>query len=79
MQLARLNNHLRREGMRRLKVNSGDPCPENKCPGALVVYSTRVEGDERVRYLHCACCGFLPDTVVRVPLEHAPRRHRRQK
>lgn len=78
LRVSRLANCMRREGMRRLKVNSGDPCPENKCPGALVVYSTRVVGETRIRYLHCGCCGFLPENnEVAIPLEFAPRRTRR--
>ena len=57
----------------------GDPCrnPACECQGKIKVHTTRVNFalQIRVRYLHCAVCGWIPaDSKWCLPLEYAPRR-----
>lgn len=43
--------------------------------GRLTVYSTRVVGGFRVRYLRCDACGTRPESNKQtIPLAHAPPR-----
>ena len=39
----------------------GDRCRVDGCVGVLVVYTTRIEGEYRVRYLQCSACHTKPD------------------
>lgn len=49
----------------------GAPCP--RCGSTIGVYSTRVEGQRRVRYLRCPTCHYKPrKNKVIVPLAFAP-------
>lgn len=53
------------------------PCTQKGCDGYLVVYTTRVQSDSRLRYFHCSKCGHKPENNIQVlPLTHAPRRER---
>lgn len=41
----------------------GDRChlsESTECPGILTVYTSRVEGEFRVRFLECNVCGHKP-------------------
>jgi len=53
-------------------MTHGSRCPN--CGSIIGVYSTRVEGDVRIRYLGCSC-GFKPrQNKVVVPIRFAPER-----
>jgi ssDNA-binding Zn-finger/Zn-ribbon topoisomerase 1 len=52
----------------------GRICPQ--CGGDLIVYTSRVQGDYRHRYLHCIECGFLPPGKEIVPIAYAPQRRK---
>lgn len=57
------------------KICSGDQCPVEECGGKLLVYSTRIVGNSRVRYLRCNLCGATPEhNKQMVPLEYGPSR-----
>ncbi len=51
------------DSRRLLRSLPGDPCEksvETQCHGELIVYSTKVESEMRVRYLMCSCCKHKP-------------------
>lgn len=57
------------------KICSGDLCPDGECDGRLLVYSTRISGGNRVRYLRCNKCHATPENSKQVvPLEYGPSR-----
>ena len=51
-------------------ASSGDQCPK-RCGGHFHVAGTRIDGQDRVRYLECTGCGMR--TTQMLPLEQAPR------
>lgn len=59
------------------RSQSGDPCPQPGCEGFLGVYCTRLDPDSgaRIRYLHCASCGYVPpDNKLVIPSRFTRRR-----
>lgn len=57
-----------------MSKRSGDPCEQPGCGGHLVTYSSRVDGERRVRYLHCKTCQHRPQNNKWVlPLQFTKR------
>ena len=49
-----------RRRVERRKHRSGDACELSDCGGFLRIYTSFVQGENRVRYLECGLCGDKP-------------------
>lgn len=59
------------------RKKTGDPCPEDGCPGALQIRNSFLRGNVQYAYLACSICGHRPDDNKVIRAAHEVRRRNR--